>query len=1177
MALTVLLLCAAPVGAARITAMPKSVDAALAGKLAKAQPGQNFDVVIKLKRIDTPRSGRVSKTGASGPSRIRAVRSLTSKSTTSQKRLVSSLKKGTSRGDVKSFRSFWITNAIVTRASAAQIKVLAAQPEVESVFPNYKVRAIPPFPSKRKGTAQASSSGSEWNLDKINIPEAWSDFGTTGDGAKVAVLDTGIDARHPDLAGKVGTFVKVDEFGAVTAATARDTDQHGTHVSGTVAGGDAGGTNIGVAPGATLMGAIVIPDGEGTFAQIIGGMQWAADPDGNPLTSDQADAVNMSFGVPGTVSQMFEPVENLLAAGVLPAVAVGNDGPDEFDSPGAVPTVLSVGATDNYDKIAFFSGGGEVTWYDAPHAGTFVKPDASAPGVDVVSSIPGSGYAAFSGTSMATPHVAGLAALLRSNDPSLTASEMSGIIQSSSVDLGAEGKDARYGTGRIDAHAALQLSQSFGTFSGTITAGGALATAMVQVISEPGGTVDATVAADSHGAYQVMAPPGSYKLLITKYGFDDVLSSTISLSDGEVESFSTDLVQATTRTLSGQLTSSATGTPIKGTVKMTSPVEQTKATNAIGQYSFSVPDGTYVMRASSYGYADSDLTVDVTGGNATGNFALNRVKPLLLVVDFAAGEYESYFTEALDTAGITYDVWRVAGEDESWLNLVDATALSQYKKVIWAAGDSVASGTLSLQLDEESEEETPPALASYLDAGGKLLITGQDVAFWLWVIEGGDEEDEEESERAGGSGAHSLAWDSSESTFLGDYLHSGLYEDVAKNLTITGRSGTVFSGMTMDLLSMGITEDGADNQLWPDLIRNDAYSIPELVYTREMTGSASLRTFTEGNGKVSFFGFGIEGIDNAADRSQTLVKALNWLDAPKGTLTIGSSVRTVQGSRSSVLRGKLTPAASGSKVRIERRDLEFVFDMDTFQVRTITTWNSIGTAKTAADGTWSSTVRPESKSTYRAVWDGNVTRTRTSSAKITVYVRPDIDLTRTNGGTIPVGQKAKFEGYFDPVPEEGGEAFLLRRSKGSNNWNYVTSFEVDEDGYFEASSKPQRNSYYRVAWEDDGELTDSLSKQRYVPTRHALTIRPEATLIPSGVKIWFGGKVSPAHPGSYLELQRMTSGSWRTMKTIKLENKNTWNASFLTFKKGAFDFRVVLRGDSTHETGVSNSVTVRFY
>ncbi|MFB7222803.1 S8 family serine peptidase [Streptomyces sp. NPDC056227] len=282
---------------------------------------------------------------------------------------------------------------------------------------------------------------------QIGTPQAW-ESGLTGQGVTVAVLDTGVDAGHPDLAGRVSqskSFIEGQEVA--------DRQGHGTHVTSTVGGSGAAsdGKEKGVAPDATLaVGKVLSDQGFGSESQIIAGMEWAA-------RDVHAKVVSMSLGSSegsdGT-DPMAQAVNTLSKeTGALFVIAAGNSGaPGTIGSPGAADSALTVGAVDSADRAASFTSQGPRTGDNA------LKPDVSAPGVSILAArsqlISGSGYyTSLSGTSMATPHVAGVAALLAQKHPDWTGAQLKDALMSTSKQLGASAY--ALGAGRVSVPAAI--------------------------------------------------------------------------------------------------------------------------------------------------------------------------------------------------------------------------------------------------------------------------------------------------------------------------------------------------------------------------------------------------------------------------------------------------------------------------------------------------------------------------------------------------------------------------------------------------------------------------------------------------------------------------------------------------------------------------------------------------
>lgn len=271
---------------------------------------------------------------------------------------------------------------------------------------------------------------------QIGAPQAWQ-AGFTGKGVRVAVLDSGVDENHPDLKGS-----QVAERNFTDAPDATDDVGHGTHVAATIVGRDA--TYRGVAPEAELLDAKVCTRSGCQDAALIAGMQWAAD--------QGATVINMSLG--GRDTPEVDPVEEALdrisrETGALFVVSAGNEGePSTIGSPGSVEAALTVGAVDRTDAIAALSSRG-------PTVDGAVKPDVTAPGMGIVAAQAGTtGRVARSGTSMAAPHVAGVAALLKQRHPDWKATQLKGVVTASAAHNPAA-TPFDQGAGRVDVPKAL--------------------------------------------------------------------------------------------------------------------------------------------------------------------------------------------------------------------------------------------------------------------------------------------------------------------------------------------------------------------------------------------------------------------------------------------------------------------------------------------------------------------------------------------------------------------------------------------------------------------------------------------------------------------------------------------------------------------------------------------------
>ncbi len=283
-----------------------------------------------------------------------------------------------------------------------------------------------------------------WGLKRLNIPKLWAQ-GLTGKGVFVGHLDTGVDGRHPALKGRIEEFAEWDFLGRKKPrASAHDSGEHGTHTAATICGVAVKGRHVGVAPGAKLFSGLVIEGGNAT-ARILGGLDW--------LVGNNVRIVSMSLGYPGYDPVFLELVKRLMRRNVLPVFAIGNEGPNTSRSPGNYPGTLAVGALDESDpdRTADFSGSQHFTRKRDPD-----KPDVLAPGVHVISAKPGGGYQSMDGTSMATPHLAGAAALLLEAKPQATARQLMDALEESCDPISGE-PPLRHGAGVIQPDKALAL------------------------------------------------------------------------------------------------------------------------------------------------------------------------------------------------------------------------------------------------------------------------------------------------------------------------------------------------------------------------------------------------------------------------------------------------------------------------------------------------------------------------------------------------------------------------------------------------------------------------------------------------------------------------------------------------------------------------------------------------
>jgi serine protease AprX len=360
------------------------------------------------------------------------------------------------------FKRYELIDAVAGRVTKGRLRALARHPLVDHVEANSAVHALNDTAQQSFGVtpARVNAPAIEGNADGNVATYSAGDL-------VAAVLDSGIDAGHRDLdEGKVIAFR--DFVNGLT--TPYDDDGHGTHVAATLAGeGDARADLLyrGVAPGAALVGVKVLDsNGNGATDDVISGIQWAV----ANKTLYGIEAINLSIGAPGCnngTDSISQAVNAAHDAGLVVAVAAGNSGPGTctIETPGAAAKALTVGSMADLGVSGFFQS------FTSSRGRTLdgrVKPDVSAPGVDVTSAAAGSvtGYVLSSGTSMATPFVAGVALLMREANPALTSQAVKDKVMQTAIDwgrgatngAGTTGPDPEYGAGRLDAYAALASS-----------------------------------------------------------------------------------------------------------------------------------------------------------------------------------------------------------------------------------------------------------------------------------------------------------------------------------------------------------------------------------------------------------------------------------------------------------------------------------------------------------------------------------------------------------------------------------------------------------------------------------------------------------------------------------------------------------------------------------------------
>ena len=405
----------------------------------------------------------------------------------SQADLLSKLNNYKNTSSVKNIRALWVTNLINCYAKKDVISEISKQPEVNYIDHDEKRKLIRLEPTSQDKLQTNNSKGKSlaWNVTHVGANDAW-DLGYTGAGVTVSVIDTGVNYNHTDLADHLWCSPSYPNHGydyANNDDNPMDDHGHGTHVAGTVAGDGTSGTSTGMAPDAEIMCMKVMDsNGSGYESDVFSAIQFSI--------TNGADVISMSLGWlhdwgPNR-SQWRSTMDNVLAAGMIASVAAGNEGnqqylypvPDNIRTPGDCPppwlhpdqqlsggtsSVVAVGATNSSDNLANFSAHGPVTWEyinpfnDYPYSPEMglIRPDVVAPGVSITSlcHYNNTGYVGgynWSGTSMATPCVSGIMALMLSKNDGICAAEIDQILEENAYHI-TTNKSNTYGSGRVKA------------------------------------------------------------------------------------------------------------------------------------------------------------------------------------------------------------------------------------------------------------------------------------------------------------------------------------------------------------------------------------------------------------------------------------------------------------------------------------------------------------------------------------------------------------------------------------------------------------------------------------------------------------------------------------------------------------------------------------------------------
>lgn len=578
-----------------------------------------------------------------------------------------------------------------------EIQQLAQNDRVEALIFDEVFELEKPFSERiEKPEIPEDPENFSYGVVQIGAPKVWEEYGITGKNVVVGILDTGW-AQHPEVEGRI--IASRDFAGSLEDNVASDGQGHGSHCMGTIGGTDASGRSIGVAPGVKFVVARIFDEhGFSKSSKILQAMHWILDPDDNPDTNDYPRVVSNSWGGGKGSLKSQKPKWDIVQAwrdhGIVPVFASGNSGPSEktVGSPGGFPHSFAVAANDQNNKVTWFSSRGPVYWGSE----TYIKPDITAPGWQTLSwSHENGGYVKMSGTSMATPHVAGVVALMLEAQPQLSVKQIEHIITSTALKLHAEEKSNISGYGRIDAYKAVKESIN----SGFVKLNLGRLEGQVEITIQP----SLEVMRLQGGETRTFAlPEGSYEFNVACFGYE---SSTleVTVSKAQTTLVQADLEKAQTYPFSMRV-SGEDGTPLQATLRFNGI--QVKGSWTAGQFSTRLPAGRYQLDMSARGFYSIERPVEIPT-DSTYNYRLETAPQLLLIEKRYNEIYKSEYQRAFDKAGITFDYQR------KFKGIPD---LRPYEQVIWFSNDA-----FEMTLSKPEAD----VLLEYASQGGQLLLIGQ--------------------------------------------------------------------------------------------------------------------------------------------------------------------------------------------------------------------------------------------------------------------------------------------------------------------------------------------------------------------------------------------------------------------------------------------------------------------
>jgi len=767
--------------------------------------------------------------------------------------LVKILEKAKRSGQASELRLFWASPVIALKASPDLIKTLSTRSEVVFIRPDERIEledsAVELFDL-------TSSQEFLYNLDLVEVDKVEQFLQLSGAGVVVANIDSGVDGFHPALMKQYrgynpnGPAQHIGNWYVVTGEPyvyPGDGLGHGTHTMGIMVGDDGLGRRTGVAPKARWIAVKAFTNQGYTYESWLhAAFEWILAPAGNPALAP--DIVNNSWGTDvGSDARFRGDVESLRAAGILPVFSAGNKGPDKetIGAPASYPEALAVGAVDETKLPTSFSSRGPSSWGE-------VKPELSAPGVNILSTYPGGGYAKMDGTSMAAPHVSGVAALLLEANPTLTVDQLEQILLQTTEPLSTTIPNNVSGYGLINAYAAaLQVTQN-GNLRGRVKESGTNLTIPFATLTlrdrHPTEPTVITLTAQADGSFDVYLPAGIYDVTAQRFDYQPQTQSVVvrNLQTASLDFYLSPLPFGM---VSGRVLEVSTQVPLSATLRVAGTPLQTQTNPSNGEFQLRLPQGVWQVLVRAERHRIQQISYTIQAGQTYPDDILLDKAPHILLVDSGPWYYRSqigFYERALEANRYPYH--KLSIRSPYGINGIpddrpSTSTLRAYDLVIWSApGDSP--GLIDLG----------SVISVYLSAGGNLLISGEDLAYL----------------DAGGP-----------SFFLPQYYLqqqiSVRYKEEGWLTPLNGKANTPFSGLTLSLN----TADSAQQQSHPDsvVVSNTLRTQTGLVWDGEEIGGVLSSYCTPF--KAIWLGFGLEGSGPENNRNALLQRAIDWFTTPK--------------------------------------------------------------------------------------------------------------------------------------------------------------------------------------------------------------------------------------------------------------------------------------------------------